>query len=269
LIWGVIPRKTVVLAIKEGKGGRDNVVQVRVSKNGLSKALGMYRAGQYVFVNFPSLSLLEWHLFSVSSGPEERTFEFLIKGLGDHTGKLISAASRKENMWVRIDGPYGNMRLNYRRYPVLLLVGGGIGFTPMLGILKDMFRAGDIDKTGKIRNNVVEAVYCVWTVQTVDQYYWFGSEMNECYENNGKPGFPQLNVSIYVTKGEDNLDPVFVQGRPNFPAIFDEVSQNFPDKPVTVFVCGPKQMIQTVWDVSNQKTRSGTPFYFHKETFEF
>jgi len=172
-------------------------------------------------------------------------------------------------MWVRIDGPYGNLRLNYRRYPVLLLVGGGIGFTPMLGIMKDMFRAGDVDPKKRPHTNVVDAVYCVWTVQTVDQYYWFGSEMNECFENNAKPGFPQLNVSIYVTKPEGNLDDVFIKGRPDFPTIFDNITQNFPDKPVTCFVCGPKQMIQDVWDNCNSKTRSGTPFYFHKETFEF
>jgi len=229
----------------------------------------MYKAGQYLFVNFPSLSLLEWHPFSVSSGPDERILEFHIKGLGDHTQKLIAAAMKKEQMWVRTDGPYVNLKLNYRRCPVLILVAGGIGFTPMLGIIKDMFRAGDLDPRAKPRSSCVEAVYCVWTVQTVDQYYWFGSELNSCYENSGKPGFPTLNVSIYVTKPEDHMDAVFLSGRPNVPAIFDEISSNDPGKAATVFVCGPKPMIKCVWDICNQKTRDGTPYHFHKETFEF
>jgi predicted ferric reductase len=33
---------------------------------------------------------------------------------------------------MRVDGPYGNQKLNYRRFPNLLLVAGGIGITPVL-----------------------------------------------------------------------------------------------------------------------------------------
>jgi predicted ferric reductase len=35
-----------------------------------------------------------------------------------------------------VDGPYGNMNVNYQRFPVLLLIAGGIGITPIIGILK-------------------------------------------------------------------------------------------------------------------------------------
>jgi hypothetical protein len=31
---------------------------------------------------------------------------------------------------VRVDGPYGKHDFNYRRFPVLVLAGGGIGITP-------------------------------------------------------------------------------------------------------------------------------------------
>lgn len=39
----------------------------------------IYRPGQYVFLNFPSINFLEWHPFSVSSGPHEMTMECHIK----------------------------------------------------------------------------------------------------------------------------------------------------------------------------------------------
>ncbi len=42
----------------------------------------------------------------------------------------------KKSLWIRVDGPYGDLNMNYRRYPVLLLVSGGIGVTPAMGILK-------------------------------------------------------------------------------------------------------------------------------------
>jgi len=39
-----------------------------------------------------------------------------------------------------VDGPYGNLNLNYRRYPRLVLVAGGIGITPVMGLLRDAYR---------------------------------------------------------------------------------------------------------------------------------
>ena len=39
---------------------------------------------------------------------------------------------------VRIDGPYGAPAQDYKNYEVLLLVGLGIGATPLISILKDV-----------------------------------------------------------------------------------------------------------------------------------
>ncbi len=65
------------LAIKDYE---NNVVQIRFFKHKLADFLGLYKVGQYVFVNFPGVSLLEWHPYSVSSGPDEQTIELHIKG---------------------------------------------------------------------------------------------------------------------------------------------------------------------------------------------
>lgn len=119
---------------------------MRFPKHPIAKALGMYRVGQYVFVNFPGISLLEWHPFSLSSGPDEDHLEIHVQALGNHTQKLTEVAKGRRSLWVRVDGPYGNQRINYRRFPVLLLISGGIGITPCIGILKDMYRTGNVDK---------------------------------------------------------------------------------------------------------------------------
>jgi respiratory burst oxidase len=80
----------------------------------------MHRVGQYYFVNFPALSLTEWHPFSVSSGPREDEIEVHIRGLGDHTNRLVAFAEEKEkanqSTHVLIDGPYGmSADFHYRR----------------------------------------------------------------------------------------------------------------------------------------------------------
>ena len=38
-----------------------------------------------------------------------------------------------------MEGPYGVHDFNYRRYPALMLVGGGVGITPVIGMLKDIY----------------------------------------------------------------------------------------------------------------------------------
>ena len=78
----------------------------------------MHRVGQYYFVNFPALSLHEWHPFSVSSGPRENEVELHIRALGDHTKEIVKLATERAGRiptWICIDGPYGVQSFDYRR----------------------------------------------------------------------------------------------------------------------------------------------------------
>jgi hypothetical protein len=61
MVWGVVPRRTTLLKLK---GSKDVVVQVRFPKNPLASLTKMHKVGQYVFVNFPTVSFLEWHPYS-------------------------------------------------------------------------------------------------------------------------------------------------------------------------------------------------------------
>lgn len=47
------------------------------------------RHGQYVFVNIPQISCLQWHPFTVASSPQSKFLVLMIKRAGDWTGKLI------------------------------------------------------------------------------------------------------------------------------------------------------------------------------------
>jgi respiratory burst oxidase len=85
----------------------------------VTKLLELHHVGQYYFVNFPALSLTEWHPFSVSSGPREDSVELHIRNLGDHTSRIVEfskeCASNNKATWIRVDGPYGKQDFNYRR----------------------------------------------------------------------------------------------------------------------------------------------------------
>jgi NAD(P)H-flavin reductase len=135
LFWGLLPRRTARLELLP-----DNVVCVTFAKHRLAEWLGLYRVGQYAFVNFPRLSMFAWHPFTLASGPREPVCRIYVKGLGDWTSELVRRAKAKEYMWIRVDGPYGGTNLD--RFPNLLLVAGGIGATPVVSILRDLYDIG-------------------------------------------------------------------------------------------------------------------------------
>lgn len=111
-MWGLWPRRVVLNEAKDG-----DVVRVVFRKSRFTS----YEVGNYVFLNFPQVSLLEWHPFTLSSGPYDEHNECHIKALGDYTRKLLSrvgvAQAINERLWIRVDGPYGHFSLNHERYP--------------------------------------------------------------------------------------------------------------------------------------------------------
>lgn len=60
------------------------VLELQLVKNGFKMEVG-----QYVFLNCPAISQLEWHPFTMTSAPEEEFFSVHIRSAGDWTDKLI------------------------------------------------------------------------------------------------------------------------------------------------------------------------------------
>ena len=122
--------------------------------------------GQYVFINIPAISLLEFHPFSISSSPLDPYTSCHIKSMGKNTftdnlllyakdlyskeQEFKSTAKKNDgdnqslsmqriyaNILVNVDGPYG-MPFDYRKFTSILLVCGGIGITPLHGIFRTL-----------------------------------------------------------------------------------------------------------------------------------
>jgi len=260
IIWGLLPMKTVDLKLKDG-----DMIQIKFEKHMIARQFRLHKIGQYFFVNFPTLNLFEWHPFSISSGPDEKYLEIHIKALGDHTRKLIDNAKGRESMWIRTDGPYGNHNINYRRFPILLLCAGGIGITPTIGILKDVYQYGELDPKAKAHHkSVTEKVYFIWVVQSMAQYVWFADEIKWCYDASQKSkNAPNLELQIYLSKGDDTTNGFFFKGRPDFEAILGRVVTKHPERATTVFTCGPRKLINGVWDAVSDQSRNGHAFHFH------
>uniref|UniRef100_A0A8D0NDG9 FAD-binding FR-type domain-containing protein n=1 Tax=Sus scrofa TaxID=9823 RepID=A0A8D0NDG9_PIG len=112
------------------------VLELQMNKRGFSMEVG-----QYIFVNCPLISCLEWHPFTLTSAPEEDFFSIHIRAAGDWTENLIRAFEQQHSPVPRIevDGPFGTVSEDVFQYEVAMLVGAGIGVTPFASILKSIW----------------------------------------------------------------------------------------------------------------------------------
>lgn len=99
-----------------------------------------YRAGQFVWIaTAPRLAPLFDHPFSIASSPRDRELRLVVKEVGDYTRTI---GDFPEGLAAGIDGPHGVFTVDPDA-KALLLLAGGAGIAPILGILRDLDRAGD------------------------------------------------------------------------------------------------------------------------------
>jgi len=230
-----------------------------------------YHLGQYIFLNVPSVSLLEWHPYTLSSGPDELTCEITVKGLGDHTKALIKAAEDRNNLWIRVDGPYGKWPFNISRYRAVVLVAGGVGATPSIAALRHIYH---VNRETQTVDPFLQNVFFIWSCKSMADFKWFQKTIEKIFTRGEDPTFPRFHPYIHVTsKDEAVFDPRLRPGRPNMTAIFDEIEQEVKYKDdrlrVGVVACGPAAMVNETWDECTNRTKDKHRFDFHHETFEF
>ncbi|KAK6787548.1 hypothetical protein RDI58_016073 [Solanum bulbocastanum] len=287
----------------------------------MSKPQGFnYKSGQYMFVNCAAVSPFEWHPFSITSAPGDEYLSVHIRTVGDWTTKLRDVFSEptptgrsglvKADSYLQdkiiypkvlIDGPYGAPAQDYKEYEVLLLVGLGIGATPMISIVKDIVNNmkekaydHDLEKksgSGSGRSNF-KRVYFYWVTREQGSFDWFKGLMNELAEMDCDGIIEMHNycTSVYeegdarsaliamlqsINHAKNGVD--IVSGitrvkthfaRPNWRNVYKRIALNHTDARVGVFYCGApaltKELGQLALDFSH---KTSTKFDFHKENF--
>ena len=79
-----------------------NVTELRLSR------VFEFSAGDYVLINIPRISLLEWHPFTISSPPQYEMFSLHVKNSGGWSEALYRLATRSQ-----LGGPrqFGNNKI--------------------------------------------------------------------------------------------------------------------------------------------------------------
>ncbi|KAE8583807.1 hypothetical protein XENTR_v10020700 [Xenopus tropicalis] len=273
-------RQTVV--ITKAVSHPSKVLEIQMQKRGFKMEVG-----QYIFINCPSVSALEWHPFTLTSAPEEDCFSVHIRSAGDWTDNLIKVFQEQAENPPRleVDGPFGTASEDVFQYEVSMLVGAGIGVTPFASILKSIWYKFQRDdqrlKTKKI--------YFYWICRETGSFAWFADLLRSLEQEmicSGKDGF--LNYRLFLTSWDSKIAGHVVidfdhatdtvtglrqktsYGRPIWENEFSKVAEWHPKSTVGVFLCGPQALGKTLKQCCHQYSSLDprkVQFYFNKENF--
>lgn len=202
-----------------------------------------YRAGQFVWITegarrFPLFD----HPFSIADSPARPGLSLIVKEAGDFTSRIGSLAP---GTVIGVDGPYGNFTLNDSNDPVLLIAGGA-GIAPIMGLLRDLVARGD--------PRPVRLAYAV-----------------------GQPQNLVCLAEIAAAESALDLRSLLLSERdaPGFAGAVGRLDRErlgvmmdgLPRARVTAMICGPGPMVTAV---SDQLTDLGVPMdRVHYERFDY
>lgn len=110
---------------------------VSIYVGGVNLSMLGAQAGQYFRWRFLARGLwYQTHPFSLSAAPTDDMLRLTVKGVGNYTRRL----KRRIRPGIRVvaDGPYGAFTSDLRRRQRVVLVGGGVGVTPLRAIAETL-----------------------------------------------------------------------------------------------------------------------------------
>ncbi|KAJ2816493.1 hypothetical protein FBU31_006556 [Coemansia sp. 'formosensis'] len=199
--------------------------------------------------------------------------------------KMLPPAPVGKLPMIMVDGPYSAPTQHVFDYGSVILIGGGIGVTPMSSVLKSLF----YQLTSAPHLCKVRKVHFLWVCRHVQALEWFqdllaaldaediGNILEIRTYLTGQLPIEQIrNIALYQDpNGRDAVTGLYrsptYYGRPNFDKIFEDIGTRNPETDIGVFVCGPKKMTQSVRAVKQKWNRilrpNKTRFILHQEKF--
>ncbi|ROS05457.1 NAD(P)H-flavin reductase [Sinobacterium caligoides] len=201
--------------------------------------------GHYLQLRVPKLGRYEWHDFSLTGGREgDDVIVLKIKAQGDWSDALYDQLGNdgRAELDVDIRGPFASpaARPTRRREPILM-VAGGIGITPFLGLLYTML----FDSVKR------RPFHLVWVLRDGKLLEWLEPFLSSPLIAGGR-----IHLFLTQDEGADALPAwlqqqdvhgdrvVFYQHRPDLERLFSDVSEEL-ERP-HCFVCGPEEMTRAV-----------------------
>ncbi|XP_006915079.1 NADPH oxidase 3 [Pteropus alecto] len=249
--------------------------------------------GQYVLIQCPAISSLQWHPFTLTSAPEEDFFSVHVRAAGDWTRALCEAfgadgqapEESRSRPRLAVDGPFGATLMDVFHYPVSMCIAAGIGVTPFAALLKSIWYKCCESQTQPKLNKV----YFYWICRDPSAFEWFADLLLSLETRMSEQGKTHLlSYHIFLTGWDENqaihialhwdentdvitgLKQKTFYGRPNWNNEFRQIAYNHPSSSIGVFFCGPKALSKTLRRMCRLHSSAdprGVHFYYNKESF--
>ncbi|KAJ4987341.1 ferric reductase like transmembrane component [Stagonosporopsis vannaccii] len=272
-----------------------NVCEIQIKKEHTTT-----RAGQYIFLCCPEVSIWQYHPFTLTSAPEEDYISVHVRMVGDFTKRLGKAlgcnldkkaggekdqnseevAMRQILPRVYIDGPFGSASEDVFKFEVAVLVGAGIGVTPFASILKSIwYRMNYPQSRTRLRK-----VYFFWICRDFGSFEWFRSLLL-AIEAQDLDDHIEIHTYLTAKIKADDATNIMINdanaeqdaitglraptnfGRPNWDMIFKSIRKIHAPAEAGVFFCGPKGLGSTLHVKCNKWSEPGFSFVWGKENF--
>ena len=184
-----------------------DVFSLEFSKDAL---LQNYKEGQYLYLQCPAVSRLQWHPFTISSAPQEKsvTVHIRVQGEGSWTrnvsdyigsmggagkayfeldrmgaggkihGKILGPDGKQ---MIRIDGPHSAPTQHIGEYSTCMVIGAGIGATPLSSCLMSVvFHKWKYTVGACFPEHAHFYWVCGW--KDVDAFRWLIRRIKECQD---------------------------------------------------------------------------------------
>lgn len=186
----------------------------------------IYQPGQFGFFRFLSNKVTdEEHPFSITSmNMKEGTISITVKELGDYTSRIgeVEPGAR-----VMVDAPYGRLSyLNYKNEKDLVFIAGGVGITPILSMMRDLY---ETNYSGKIT--------LLWGIKNVNEYIF--KEEWEDYQRK----MPKLTLIPVMSQDQDYPGEKGFIDHCLLEKVLDKAEV---DNKTGFYLCGPPRMMDLV-----------------------
>ena len=174
------------------------------------------------------------HPYSLSAAPKDKFLRITVKDLGDHSRDLINL---KAGTRVFMEGPYGAFTANRATRKHVVLVGGGVGITPIRAIAEEFGDSVRIDILYRVSN---------------ESELVLRKELDYMAEKSAG------SIKVHYLVGSRNQHPMSANYIQKYVPYFADSD---------VYVCGPEGMVDAVRSAARQV---GVPKNrFHDEAFAF
>ncbi len=193
-----------------------------------------YQPGQFAFIKVQARGLSEPHPFTIASTPGESVLRFVIRDLGDWSGRLAQTLSLGDS--VLVEGPYGRLELLPATddRPVLWIA-GGVGVTPFLAAAT---------ASSSARSHRPQMIFCVRSRDDAP-----GLETLERAADEGR-----IELHVFAS----------AEGRRLSAEALDEVIADVSIAEAHVVMCGPTALVR---DMRAALVARGVP-HVHVEGFD-